>query len=102
MLLVTVDLLTEPSEDLVIEHFRDFEQLGIDKLQTAISSAHMITDAYSETLDSAANDRKKLEVIVAALSHMVKQQLIIFLKDLKSEMMPRAEGINLPCRNCSW
>ena len=57
----------------------------------------MITETYSETLAVAANERKKLEVIVTTLSHMVKQQLIVFLKDLKSEIIPcvrHDEGIN--------
>ena len=66
------------------------EQLGIDNLQAAISSrTHMITGAYSETLALAANERKKLDVIVAALSHMVKQELMNFLDYFKSKIIPQ-------------
>ena len=56
-------MFTEPSEDVIIEHLGEFEQLGFDKLQAVISrSTHMITDAYSETVAGAANEKKKLEV----------------------------------------
>ena len=88
VIIVTVNLFTEPSEDWVIEHYQDIERLGVDNLQAAISRrSHMITDAYSETLAVAANERKKLDVIVAALSDMVKQELMLFLEDFKSEII---------------
>ena len=77
-------MFIEPSEDLVIENLRDFEQLGIDKLQTAVNSTHMITDAYSETLDGAANEKKKLEVIFTMLSHMSRGQVAMSLELMQS------------------
>ena len=80
-------MFTEPSEDTVIEHLGDFVQLGFDKLQAAICNTHMITDAYSETLAGAANENKKLEVILTMISHMVGSQLAIFLEGLKSEIL---------------
>ena len=80
-------MFTEPSEDLVIEHLRDFEQLGFDKLQAAISSTRMITDTYLETLAGAVNEKKKMEVILTMLSHMVGNQLAVFLEELKSEIL---------------
>ena len=85
-------MFTEPSEDAVIEHLEEFEQLGLDKLQAVISrSTHMITDAYSETLADAANEKKKLEVIFIMLSHTVKRQLTIFLEEFKSEILQHGE-----------
>ena len=92
LLIVTVDLFTEPSEDWIIEHYQDIEQLGVDNLQAAISRhSHMITKAYSETLAVAVNERKKMDVIVAALSRVVKQELMIFLEDLKSQIIPHVK-----------
>ena len=85
-------MFTEPSEDAVIEHLREFEQLGLDKLLAVISrSSHMITDAYSETLAGAANEKKKLEVIFTMLSHTVRRQLAIFLEEFKSEILQQVE-----------
>ena len=95
-------MFTEPSEDLVIEHLRDFEQLGFDKLQAAISSTRMITDAYLETLASAVNEKKKMEVIITMLSHMVGNQLAVFLEELKSEILQHVgnhKGINIVSSN---
>ena len=87
-------MFTEPSDDAVIEHRRELEQLGFDKLRAVMSrSTHMITDAYSETLDGAANENKKLEVILTVLSHTVRRQLAIFLEDLKSEILGHHKGI---------
>ena len=43
----------------------------------------MITDSYSETLAGAANEKKKLEVMITMLSHMFRTQLAVFLKGLK-------------------
>ena len=80
-------MFIESSEELVIEHLRDLEQLGLDKLQAAFSSTRMITDAYSETLAGAANEKKKLDVILTMLSHMVGSQLAVFLEKLKSEIL---------------
>ena len=81
-------MFTEPSEDVVIEHLGDFVQLGFDKLQAVMSrSTHMITDTYSETLAGAANENKKLEVILTVISHMVGSQLAIFLENLRSEIL---------------
>ena len=51
----------------------------------------MITKAYSETLAVAVNERKKMDVIVAALSRVVKQELMIFLEDLKSQIIPHVK-----------
>ena len=77
-------MFTEPSEDAVIEHLEEFEQIGLDKLLAVISrNTHMITDAYSETLADAANEKKKLEVIFTMLSHTVRRQLAIFLEILQ-------------------
>ena len=85
-------MFTESSEDAVIEHLREFEQLGLDKLLAVISrSSHMITDAYSETLAGAANEKKKLEVIFTMLSHTVRRQLAIFLEEFKSEILQHVE-----------
>lgn len=85
-------MFTEPSEDAVIEHLREFEQLGLDKLLAVISrSSHMITDAYSETLAGAANEKKKLEVIFTMLSHTIRRQLAIFLEEFKSEILQQVE-----------
>ena len=86
-------MFTESSEDLVIEHHRDLEQLGIDKLQAAVSSMHMITDTYSEAMASAANDKKKLEVIFMMLSHTVRGQLTILL-EMVQQVRHLQEGIN--------
>ena len=60
----------------------------------------MITDAYSETLAIAPNERKKLDVIITALSHMVKQELMVFLENFKSEIIQHVkhhEGITVYC-----
>ena len=87
-------MFTEPSEDAVIEHLGEFEQLGLDKLLAVISrSTHMITDAYSETLAGAANEKKKLEVIFTMLSHTVRRHLAIFLEEFKSEILEHHKGI---------
>ena len=85
-------MFIEPSEDVIIEHLGEFEQLGFDKLQAVISrSSHMITDVYSETVAGAANEKKKLEVVFTILSHTVRRQLAIFLEELKSEILQHVE-----------
>ena len=93
MYLLHFCLFTEPSADWVIEHIQEIEQFGVEDLHAAISSRiHKITGAYSEKFALAANERKKLDVIVTALSHMVKQELMNFLDYLKSEIIPQVEG----------
>ena len=85
-------MFTEASEDLVIEHLRDFEQLGIDRLQAAISSTQLINDAFLEAIAGAANDKKKLEVIFTMLSHMGRGQVAILLEIM--QRVRHLKGIN--------
>ena len=83
---ITVKLIVtaEPGEDLVIEHIREFEQYSINSLHKAIMEAHMINDAYSETLGAAISDKKRLEVIIATLLHIDKRLLTFFLMTIMS------------------
>ena len=86
-----VSLPTEPSENVVIEHIKEFEQFSIDTLHAAVIRAHMITDAYSETIEDAINDKKRLEVIIATLLCANKRILTAFLMTLVSGVMRYAD-----------
>ena len=77
-------MITEPGEDLVIEHIRDFEQFSIDNLHAAVRDAHMISNVYSETLADAINDKKRLEVIIATLLNANKRLITAILMRLAS------------------
>ena len=44
----------------------------------------MMNDAYSETLEAAISDKKRLEVIIATLLHVDKRLLTFFLMTLTS------------------
>lgn len=86
-------MITEPGEDLVIEHIREFEQFSIDALHKALADAHMITGAYSEVLTDAVNDKKRLEVIIATLLNTNKRLLTVFLMALVSGGLPYADDL---------
>lgn len=81
-----MSLTTEPGEDLVIEHIKEFEQFSIDELRIAVRDAHMTTVAYSETLEDATSDKKRLEVIIATLLQVNKRLLTAFHMELVSEI----------------
>jgi len=64
---------------LVAELQDDLTAVGFDKLKEVAATLGLLSDIVKETLDSAANDVKKKEVILGVLTNLPKSQLINYI-----------------------
>lgn len=69
---------TESPEDTVVEFLEDFKGFGYQNLQHVAIQAGLFTDPQQleEAVEDAANNMKKIDVILDTLQNAPKQQLI--------------------------
>ena len=76
----------ETSENSIIERLEEFKAVGYEKLiQVAQQVGLRFTDTHLETFEDAANEVKKIEIILNALMNLLKPQLVHFMRSLATQ-----------------
>lgn len=77
--------IAESSEDTVIKLLTEFKAVTYDRLRPAAQQVGGLMDTHLETLEDAANNVKKCEVILNGIMNMPKPQLIHFMRSLPTQ-----------------
>lgn len=68
----------ESSENSVNELLEEFKAIDFETLRRTATQVGLLTNTHLETFEDAANNVKKLEIILNALMSLYKPQLIHF------------------------